>query len=408
MLTGKCRELTAAAAGLALVLTFGPAAWPAEPSIRVQDPAVMDNYRAFIDRLASEIANDAALAGRGAEDGPAIYFDPSLPVDRVPDFASLSLADQALLRAGKRTYDLFRALGGDAIDRFAVVQRQGNRFYLGFDGEGGRWLATPEEALSYMLSQLIRNSLLPPLVKNAAAQCPYYFECLLRATYTGLVETMAYVPRGTTVTFEMTGDGFLAEGGPPVMRVPPGFVVHRVSFVDAELITARVSIDVGAALGLNVFDVYNEGGAFRAIGRYGVQVVAGAAELDPSMDTKAAMLAGSGAVEGLSDDAGADAAGAVALTGPFSGRLETAGDVDLFKIVLDSPGTLAVSSAGPTDVVGALETAGGSVVATDDDGGPWYNFALSQSLDAGTYYLRVTHCCAGTGEYRLTTTFTPN
>ncbi|MFQ5953717.1 MAG: hypothetical protein ACE5JZ_01465 [Kiloniellales bacterium] len=397
-----------AAAGLPLLLTASPPAWPAEPSIRVQDAAVMDNYQAFIDRLASEIAGDGALAGEGADNGPVIYFDPNLALDQVPDFGSLSLADQAMLRASKRTYDLYRALGGDPIDRFAVVQREGNRFYLGFDGEGGRWLATPLEALSYMLAQLIHGSLLPPQVKDAVAQCPYHFECLLRATYTGLVDTMAYVPRGTTVTFEMTGEGFRAAGGPPVVHATQGFIVHQVSFLDSEMITARVSIDDTAALGLNVLDVYNEGAAFRAVGRYGVHVVAGAAELDPSLAADAAMLEGSGAVEGLSDDFSADPATAAALTGSLSGRLETTGDADLFKIVVEQPGTLAVNSAGPTDLMGTLETASGSIVVADDDSGQWYNFALSQSLDTGTYYLRVTHCCAGTGDYRLTTTFTPN
>ncbi len=50
----------------------------------------------------------------------------------------------------------------------------------------------------------------------------------------------------------------------------------------------------------------------------------------------------------------------------------------------------------------------GSIVVADDDGGQWYNFAIRESLAPGTYLLRVTHCCAGTGEYRLSTTFTPN
>ncbi len=92
----------------------------------------------------------------------------------------------------------------------------------------------------------------------------------------------------------------------------------------------------------------------------------------------------------------------------MQGRLETANDVDLFKIVVEQAGTLAVNSAGPTDVLAVLEAADGSVVGGDDDSGQWYNFAFSQTLAPGTYYLRVTHCCAGTGNYRLSTTFSPN
>lgn len=389
-----------------LALTASPAASTAEPTIRVQGSEAMDGYQAYIDRLAAEIADDAALARQGGQDGPAIYFDPALPLDQVADYESLSLADQALLRAGKRTYDLFRALGGGAVDQLAVVQRQGDRFYIGFDGEGGRWLATPEEALSYMLAQLVQNSTLPQEVKDAVARCPYHFQCLLLASYTGLVEIMASVPRGTTVTFEMTGDGFRAVSGPPTIRAPEGFVVHQVHFLDSETITARVSIDATAKLGHNVLDVFNEGSAFRAVGRYGVNVLADIADASP--ETDGTLLTGSGAVEAVGDDVGADAATAVALIETGAGRLETADDADLFKIAVDRAGTLTVSSAGPTDVVGVLEAGDGSVIVADDDGGQWYNFALSESLAPGTYYLRVTHCCAGTGDYRLSTTFTPD
>ena len=188
------RGLLVAAAALSLALTASPAAWTAEPTIRVQDSDAAESYQAYIDRLAAEIIDAATLAG---QDGPAIYFDPALSLDQVAGYESLSLADQALLRAGKRTYDLFRALGGAAVDQFAVIQRQGDRIYIGFDGEGGRWLATPQEAFSYMLAQLVHNSNLPQEVKDAVAQCPYHFQCLLLASYTGLVEIMASVPRGT-------------------------------------------------------------------------------------------------------------------------------------------------------------------------------------------------------------------
>ena len=399
------RGLLLAAAALLLVMSAGSAGWTAEPSIRIQDANAAQGYQAYIDRLTSEIVDQAALAGQGGLDGPAIYFDPALPLDQVAGYESLSLADQALLRAGKRTYDLFRALGGGAVDLLAVVQHQGDRIYVGFDGEGGRWLATPQEALSYMLAQLVHNSTLPQEVKDAVAQCPYRFECLLMASYTGLVETLASVPRGTTVSFEMKGEGFRGAEAPPALRAPDGFLVHQVTFVDSETIIARVSIDATAALGHNVLAVYNEGAGFRAIGRYGVNVLAKAANL---LDADATLLIGSGSVEALGDDVGGDPATAVALSGDTRGRLETADDADLFRIVVESAGTLAVSSAGPTDLVGTLETADASVVVADDDSGQWYNFAFSESLAPGTYFLRVTHCCAGTGEYRLSTTFTPN
>ena len=80
----------------------------------------------------------------------------------------------------------------------------------------------------------------------------------------------------------------------------------------------------------------------------------------------------------------------------------------MFKITVGQAGTLRVSSAGPTDVSGRLETADGAVVAADDDGGDWYNFSLEGAVAPGTYLLSVTHCCAGTGAYGLSSSFTPN
>ena len=48
------------------------------------------------------------------------------------------------------------------------------------------------------------------------------------------------------------------------------------------------------------------------------------------------------------------------------------------------------------------------MVAANDDGGGWYNFSLEGAVAPGTYLLSVTHCCAGTGAYGLSSSFTPN
>ena len=169
------------------------------------------------------------------------------------------------------------------------------------------------------------------------------------------------------------------------------------------------------ALGLGVLDAFNEGRAFGALGRYGVHVVASPAELAAFLSPAAGnqgesdaaeALQGTGEAEPLIDDYGAEPTGAGELLAAVAGRLERADDVDLFKIDVQEAGTLTVDSAGPTDVQGVLESDDGTVIAADDDGGPWYNFQLSQSVVPGTYYVRVSHCCAGTGQYRLTTALT--
>ncbi|MCH7728082.1 MAG: hypothetical protein IH991_16635, partial [Planctomycetes bacterium] len=106
-----------------------------------------------------------------------------------------------------RTYDLYRLLGGDILDRYALLQRENNRYYIAVDGEGGRWVVSVEEALAFLLDELISTDQVSSATGSARAQCPS-FHCLLLATYTGMIESIAYIPRNTTVTLEMTADGF--------------------------------------------------------------------------------------------------------------------------------------------------------------------------------------------------------
>ena len=71
-------------------------------------------------------------------------------------------------------------------------------------------------------------------------------------------------------------------------------------------------------------------------------------------------------------------------------------------VTLAGAGTLTLQSTGGSDVVAQLEDGAGVVLASDDDGGGWYNFKIVRALGPGAYYLRVRHCCAGTGDYEVT------
>jgi hypothetical protein len=82
--------------------------------------------------------------------------------------------------------------------------------------------------------------------------------------------------------------------------------------------------------------------------------------------------------------------------------------VDVFKIMVTTPGTLIVSSTGSTDVVGALLSSTGTSLLTDDNGAGAPNFRLSRTLTAATtLYVKVTgKTTSTTGAYGLSTTFT--
>ena len=409
----KGRALTAMA--VALVLAFDIEAAPAaEPTISVMGSEAASGYRDVIDRLISGIDEDVALAGRSSHDTPALYLDLNGPLEGFPDFSALGAGDQALLRATKKTYDLYRALGGDLLDRFAVLQRRNNRYYIAIDGEGGRWVVSVEEALAVLLKELVTAEQFQSAVSSAGSKCAPRFHCLLMATYLGMIESIASVPRNTTVTLEMTGDGLGGDGGgdggAPILLVPDSMVVHDIVRESSDKIMATVSISDTAPLGMNVLSVFSPGHNFRSLARLGIEVLANPAELealatggdgDESSPDQAPALPGSGEFQPLIDDHTAEQATATPLVGTASGRLGSIGDADLFRIVVEKAGTLSVISNGPTDVMGTLETGEGSIIASDDDGGERYNFSIKQPVAAGTYFLRVTHCCAGQGDYRL-------
>ncbi len=418
---------------LATMMLWSAGVGAAEPSISVKGGSALDKFNAQIGQLSQRILADAAAASNGPGSGFTHFVDFNKSLSDISGYSDLSGSEQALLRGAKRTYDLFRALGGQSTDRMGVIESRDGRYYLTLDGEGGRWVSSPEEALTLLMQQLNQLQLRIYPEKDTSIPCPFNFECLLTATFDGNPPTIAFIPRGSTVDLLMTGDGFENIGGAPVVKLPEGFIVLNVAYVDAENITARVSIPETIPLGFNALSVYNEGKTFASLERYGLKIVSSIEELlslieksaedtdsetastaetdaEPSTDIDGIPgIAGSGTVETLTDDhpaATVDEAGE--LPAQLTARLETSGDIDLFKITIAAAGQLSISSAGPTDISATLETANGAVVANDDDAGPQYNFAFQTPVTPGTYYLRVNHCCGGAGSYRLSQEFSPN
>ncbi|MEE8332204.1 MAG: PPC domain-containing protein, partial [Alphaproteobacteria bacterium] len=219
------------------------------------------------------------------------------------------------------------------------------------------------------------------------------------------------VPRGTTVVLEMTGKNFSNKAGAPVIIIGDRITPLDVTYVNPEAITARVSIDDSAPLGLQSMQVFNQDKQFGVQQRYKLRVVSDLAELEAAVTGGSTdgskTLKGTGKAEPLADDYANTKAEATRLETSLSGRLEVSGDTDLFRIDLAQNGSLSISSAGPTDLVGELRDAEGKLIGADDDGGARYNFQLDAPLDAGTYYLRVRHCCNGKGSYSLNQTFQP-
>jgi hypothetical protein len=89
------------------------------------------------------------------------------------------------------------------------------------------------------------------------------------------------------------------------------------------------------------------------------------------------------------------------ITVPSSGD-----DYDMFTFVLTSTTTLAIESAGDTDVAASLYDANGVLVEADDNDGPDANFQIVRSLDPGHYYVRI-EGANDTGDYELSVSSVP-
>lgn len=97
--------------------------------------------------------------------------------------------------------------------------------------------------------------------------------------------------------------------------------------------------------------------------------------------------------------------GASPVTVP--GRIDTVGDVDVFRVIVPSKGVLVVRSSGGTDTVGLLLNRDGAGLEHNDDAETRsVDFGLTSSVTAGTYYLAVSRWeSGGTGPYELQVEF---
>ncbi len=86
----------------------------------------------------------------------------------------------------------------------------------------------------------------------------------------------------------------------------------------------------------------------------------------------------------------------------IDGTLTPAGDADYFEIEFPGSGRYTFYTEGTTDTKGRLLDTFCTPITTDDDSGEGTNFNISEDLDAGTYYIEVTHADPeGIGDYTL-------
>ena len=96
-----------------------------------------------------------------------------------------------------------------------------------------------------------------------------------------------------------------------------------------------------------------------------------------------------------------DSARAVSLPSRTPGVIDAGNDTDYFQFAVLARGAVVMESRGRLDTVGTLFDAKGNRIVQDDDGAGHPNFRIEQTLDAGTYYIRVHSFWATTGDYTL-------
>lgn len=110
------------------------------------------------------------------------------------------------------------------------------------------------------------------------------------------------------------------------------------------------------------------------------------------------------------DDHGNNTSNASTITpnGPdVNGNIEKGGDIDMFRFVTNSTGTITIETLGSMDSYCDLYGANGSVISSDDDSGVGTNCLISRpSMPASTYFVKIrNYYQGGTGLYQVRVKF---
>ena len=121
-----------------------------------------------------------------------------------------------------------------------------------------------------------------------------------------------------------------------------------------------------------------------------------------ALNISTAGSSGGGGAPGDDHSNNRSGATSLALGSSLSGRIETGGDVDYFRVQVNESGRLIVYTAGNLDTRGTLQNSSGSALTNNDDGGSENNFRIERSVNAGTYYIKVEgYDSSETGDYTL-------
>jgi hypothetical protein len=375
----------------AALTLLASAAFAATPSIATTDNTARDTFLSDLDSMITRQRGDSNLHLANVRNGTSdvIWFDPLKDRGNAFGFNRIMQQDAEWMRSNVRLYEIYEQFDGNAIGKEQQFRVGSAGYYVGLDGFGGRWFPTNGEAQGYLFKLLISSSSeLLPAVKSAVANVASNdLGTILQVARDAMAANRVFVARGSNNTLIIRGANFGSAGIAPKVVIPNGVTIGAIAYDSSEQITVPVAIAADAQLGDRRVLLYNPGNA-----------------LTPIVEFRLTVVRGSGTPTLPADDHAATLAGATALTVGVvrTGLIVGTTDADLFSINVANPGgMLVLESAGTTDLVGELLDSTGTPIAGNDDGASWYNFRIQQSVTAGTYYLRVRHCCEGGGSYSI-------
>ena len=193
----------------------------------------------------------------------------------------------------------------------------------------------------------------------------------------------------TTTTLTISWNAPIADGGLPISSYDLRYLETAASDRADEHWTLRPGLAAGASLA-TVLTGLTDGVS------YDVQARAvNAAGDGPWSATRSAVTTDHG-------DTRSEAT-PLALESSVPGRINRAADQDVFVIVTPRAALLTVSGSGAANIQGTLSTSEGDVLVSSS--GSLLNaprqFSLDATVEAGAYYLTVSHALGGTGSYLL-------
>lgn len=355
--------------------------------------AAADGQAEYLDALAELMADVNRIAPEDLHgDGPLLRIAADGQLS--PAQKRLSKVDRELAAAGGRLLTLYRSIGGQTGARGLLLQRTQAGLFIAREGATGTVSKNLGAAMSGALQDFAKaDTTLPPI---ASAWVPQLAASMSRTGSPPPQNPVARLARNQRTVITLSGPEIATAGPDPILTGPRGSSIHIVRTARGQL-QASVTFSEETPEGFSKLYLFRAGNALSPVADFDITVGGGARN----------------ATTAVADDHGATPQTATQLLQAGANRASLAGefgapdDVDMFRVNVSAPGSLAIASRGSSDVTARLLDSRGNPVASNDDGGTGYNFGIQTPVNPGNYLLSVQHCCGGGGNYHIDTSLTP-